>query len=737
MIICSSLAVPPPKYRWTCLSTFVTAWTQMEGARWTCLVFQLLRALQGILPRMMGCRAIWLTLTWIKWRYYIVVFSLNNLLIFFPRNSNLWCHNSKSTLKGTLFRHKQSWPMIQMLCLKFHTGIQHLEVHLLKDSSSISTCSTRDWWTFNQSYVQKLVSFFVKKKSPEWIRLIIDGRQANFHHKRPPTARLGSSSCLAELRLREGQCAFGQEMDVSDCFYQFRLDEAGAWFGLDEPQTASQWAELGMGVTSVYDKRVGFRRALHGDELLYPVVSAMPMGWSWALYLANECVAHAVRRSAPSPLAELREKLPVSQLHDFSTVTSTYVDNVTILGDSYEKVKTRAASIQETFDSIGIPVVWTQSSPVQLLDSVGCSLDLLKGTISNKPSRVWRVYVGGLELAKRGRVQVKLIEIWLGHATTLFRLKPCLLSVFDKIYRFIDLGRNKRWPLWPAVRREIRQACGLVWLASTNLRSTVINQVDAGDSADHGFAMMTRGVASYRIERMLKFREKWRFCALPDDVVEALERKDRGSLLCALERHSGFLQESQQEFPSQHNSFVRFGFGLDTQYGQWIQQALEEGDWLRTSAISSQKKTRKAKRPEVDLPALVEPVEHGILDPTKYKLLWAKRWRDPLQTYQLQRRFGCVEQFEENWTGFEFVPFNKAHTFRQPCGGPCFWEGTLEQSFDKQVVSSSSGLPMWVGYLLETSAHWIASECFWWAFSNFWEDTQTRGQVHWVQACRL
>ena len=66
-------------------------------------------------------------------------------------------------------------------------------------------------------------------------------------------------------------------------------------------------------------------------------------------------------------------------------------------------------------------------------------------------------------------------------------------------------------------------------------------------------------------------------------------------------------------------------------YGQWIQQALEEGDWLRTSAISSQKKTRKAKRPEVDLPALVEPVEHGILDPTKYKLLWAKRWRDPLQ----------------------------------------------------------------------------------------------------------
>jgi hypothetical protein len=98
-------------------------------------------------------------------------------------------------------------------------------------------------------------------------------------------------------------------MDVFDCFYQFRVDEAGAWFGLDEPMLASEWAELGIKVEDVYDRRVGRRRPLSGDESLYPTVSAMPMGWSWALYLANECVSYAVRQSAPSPMAELREKL--------------------------------------------------------------------------------------------------------------------------------------------------------------------------------------------------------------------------------------------------------------------------------------------------------------------------------------------------------------------------------------------------------------------------------------------
>lgn len=407
--------------------------------------------------------------------------------------------------------------------------------------------------------------FFVKKKTPDWIRLIIDGRQANFHHRRPPVARLGSASCLSELRLQDIPCAYGQEMDVSDCFYQFRVDEAGAWFGLDEPMLASEWAELGIKVEDVYDRWVGRRRPLSGDESLYPTVSAMPMGWSWALYLANECVSYAVRQSAPSPMAELREKLPTPQLLEYTTVTSTYVDNVTVLGISYDEVEERARSIQQTFDDIGIPVVWTQKSPVQQLDSVGCVLDLLNGTISNKHSRVWRVYLGGLELARRGRVQVKLVEIWLGHVTSLFRLKPCLLSIFDKIYRFIDLGREKRWPLWPAVRREIRQACSLVWLTFTNLRPKIVNQVDAGDSADHGYALMTRGVSTYRIERMLKFKEKWRFSALPDDVNEALSRKDREGLVRALERHTGYLQETVSSNLQEHPSFVRFGFGLDTE----------------------------------------------------------------------------------------------------------------------------------------------------------------------------
>ena len=61
--------------------------------------------------------------------------------------------------------------------------------------------------------------------------------------------RLGSASCLSELRLRHGQSSYARELDVSDCFYQFRLEEAAAWFGLDDPRAYDEWRHLGFEVS--------------------------------------------------------------------------------------------------------------------------------------------------------------------------------------------------------------------------------------------------------------------------------------------------------------------------------------------------------------------------------------------------------------------------------------------------------------------------------------------------------
>lgn len=471
--------------------------------------------------------------------------------------------------------------------------------------------------------------FFVKKKTPEFIRLIVDGRQANFNHKRPPVTRLGSASCLAELRLKPGKTAYAREMDVSDCFYQFRIDEAAAWFGLDEPLPYEAWRYYGFEVESVYDCRLRGRRSVATDEISYPVVSAMSMGWSWALFLANETIASIVRESSRGPPLELRERLPVPAVEGPNTISSTYVDNVTIFGEDFAEVSKRCEEVDRSFSKYGIPVVWTQPQPVQSLETVGCRLDLLAGTLCNKADRTWRVHLAGLELVRRGRVQVSQVEIWLGHATSLFRLRPCLLSVFDKIYRFIELGRGKRFPLWPSVRKEIRLASHMVWLAHVNLRSSFVNQIDAGDSADHGYALMTRSLPDFELERIIRFKERWRYIALPAELADAIRLEDKNKLISLIESKTGMTNYFNRDFGFFNDGYVRTGCGIGTDYGQWLQQVIEEGDWKKTSAIASQSRAKVKRKTDVEWPALVEPVRKQVLDPSKFRLLWAKRWRNP------------------------------------------------------------------------------------------------------------
>ena len=136
--------------------------------------------------------------------------------------------------------------------------------------------------------------FCVKKKTPQYIGMIVDGRQAKFMHRRPPVTRLGSGACLTELRLPMFENAdqpMAMECDVSDCFYQFRLDEVGAFFAVGDGKSQAWWASQGISVQSVFDYHLGARRDACEHEVLYPVISGMSMGWAWALYFANEIVA--------------------------------------------------------------------------------------------------------------------------------------------------------------------------------------------------------------------------------------------------------------------------------------------------------------------------------------------------------------------------------------------------------------------------------------------------------------
>ena len=65
-----------------------------------------------------------------------------------------------------------------------------------------------------------------------------------------------------------------------------------------------------------------------------------------------------------------------------------------------------------------------------MFNSVSCDIDFKPGTLSITSKRLWRFYLASHEILRRVKVRGEHLRIWLGHATSLFRIAPFALAIF-------------------------------------------------------------------------------------------------------------------------------------------------------------------------------------------------------------------------------------------------------------------------------------------------------------------
>lgn len=468
-------------------------------------------------------------------------------------------------------------------------------------------------------------AFFVKKKTPDAIRMVLDCRGTNQLHQPPPTTRLGSARGYADLDLSDEplESGWGIEADVNDAFYNFSIPELTHYFAFNHPMTASEWTKVGINGDSVYDPQLRQMTPTDPDEILFPCVEAVPMGWSWALFLCNEAVLNICRSNAPWVDGIFREKKVAPQMRDFKTSIGVYVDNITVIGRSKDDVELRAQSIAEAFRAADIPITWTQHEPVKSLESVGCALDFERKTLHNKPKRIWKFHLATRAILRRDKVKGKLLQIWAGHFTSLCALTPWGLSCLQDLYRFIEVAKVKRMKLWPSVRREIKVASAVVWMTWRDLAAPFSKVVEVDDSSSSGYALVSCEPGVERIRTATKVHEKWRFIAMPECLKAAAVSCDSKAFEEKLLELLGPVASDKKELAKPVTSA-----GLTTEYGRMVLDSMQEGSWLSTSAIRSQIRAAPSKRVDVDVPALIEPVDDFFANRQNFRLLWSRRWRD-------------------------------------------------------------------------------------------------------------
>ncbi|CAK0847687.1 unnamed protein product, partial [Prorocentrum cordatum] len=300
---------------------------------------------------------------------------------------------------------------------------------------------------------------FREKSDGHKMRMIVDARRASAWFNVPPSVQLLSCEGFGrvEVRLPEGVAigsARAEELlgkfrlflgitDVKGCFYRMRIPLSLAKF-LSLPAAPAH--VLGLAGQELEGARLG------PDTLVSPCIGALPMGFSWSLFLAQGANEERVVSSNPWPGGDMTisERLLMSDRGPPLVIdvepgrvggAYVYVDNLGVDLDLHESSVTSSAC-----------------------EALGAKLDLELMRSGVSDGRVWKVCMGLGGLLARGRATGRALEMVLGHCAFCGLALRGSLSCWRASYRFIQRHYLEPARLWLEVMKEVRLFRGLLVL---------------------------------------------------------------------------------------------------------------------------------------------------------------------------------------------------------------------------------------------------------------------------------
>ncbi|CAK0875218.1 unnamed protein product, partial [Prorocentrum cordatum] len=266
--------------------------------------------------------------------------------------------------------------------------------------------------------------FFVKKKDSS-IRIVIDCRRSNQHFRAAPKVHLFSGSSFGEVEVSAHQqlwCAGG---DVQNAFYQHQLPcWLQPYFGLD----CVRASELGVAELG--------GQAVRGDQILYPLMNVVPMGWKWALFMVQRIHEH-VLDGVPElgPRRRAVDFRPPPRVED-GAVHTVYVDSVLIEGfDQAEATRLREAACA-ALQQAGY-ATHDESDAAASMEMLGVEQTGCPGRVQVSAKRYWRLWQA-LEWIRRRQppLSSRQLERLIGHFTFVALIRRELLSTLRASYDF-------------------------------------------------------------------------------------------------------------------------------------------------------------------------------------------------------------------------------------------------------------------------------------------------------------
>ncbi|CAK0824773.1 unnamed protein product, partial [Prorocentrum cordatum] len=244
--------------------------------------------------------------------------------------------------------------------------------------------------------------------------------------------------------------------------------------------------------------------------MVYPRLSVIPMGWSWALWMCQTVHERIVEQAGASPENRIVDKQVTPDLH--RACHSQYVDNFIAVSTDASAVRSLVADAIRALEGRGLVVHEEEYSGEDKVAQVwGWQIDGSRGRVAATPVRLWRARLAIRAVLRRGRCSGRDLERLLGHLVFLSLVRREGLSLFWSCYAFVRKNCTQDVRLWASVRRELSLWDGLAPLLWRVLRAGWSDEVVAVDASEWGLGACAAHCGASLGRSVGRASERWRW----------------------------------------------------------------------------------------------------------------------------------------------------------------------------------------------------------------------------------
>jgi len=343
---------------------------------------------------------------------------------------------------------------------------------------------------------------FAVEKDADADRLIIDARPANRLFVESPPVQLCDPSHLVQLQVPAGAALAAGKSDLSNFYHHLELP---AWlqpFFALPALTDAELAQLGLDVASCGGR--------------FPMCRTLPMGFSHAVFLAQQAHLHVLSRSAAVQSADNLVALDSPVLSAGRVVIGVVIDDFFVLSTDRLAAQRVFDGALAAYAAAGFVVKPSKVVPptTQTVKIIGFDVGGPDALVCLPPASALALLRDTLAVLTRGTCTGRSLAHLIGRWTWCMLLRRPSLAALQRVYRFIEVADRRRFALWPSVRRELWQLLGLAPLLQMRLGAEVHHRVLASDAST-----LAAGVVSAALPSLE--RDMWSLCLSRRSTVAA------------------------------------------------------------------------------------------------------------------------------------------------------------------------------------------------------------------------